>query len=87
VAAAATAVQAMRHAAEDAVTGITVLGQGGPLAEPADVAYSRDHTEGIAGFVGASSIERLASERAIVDTTSEFSTIALRQPHASEVTS
>jgi predicted TIM-barrel enzyme len=37
--------------------------------------------------VGASSIERLASERAIVDTTSEFSTIALRQPHTSEVTS
>jgi predicted TIM-barrel enzyme len=84
---AATAVQAMRDAAEDAVPGITVLCHGGPIAQPADVEYVLDHTEGIAGFVGASSIERLASERAIVDTTSEFSAIALRQPHVSEATS
>jgi predicted TIM-barrel enzyme len=83
---AAAAVQAMRDAAEKAVPGITVLCHGGPIAVPADVEYILDNTDGIAGFVGASSIERLASERAIVETTSQFSGISLRQPRTSEVT-
>ena len=44
---------------------VIVLCHGGPVAEPDDVQYIFDHTEGIAGFFGASSIERLAAEPAI----------------------
>ncbi|MEU0924763.1 phosphoenolpyruvate hydrolase family protein [Streptomyces malaysiensis] len=42
-----------------------VLCHGGPLAEPDDVRYVLDRTQGIAGFFGASSMERLPTERAI----------------------
>jgi predicted TIM-barrel enzyme len=63
--AAASAVQAMRDAAVAINPDILVLCHGGPIAEPADVQYVLDHTEGIAGFFGASSIERLAVEPAI----------------------
>jgi predicted TIM-barrel enzyme len=84
---AAGAVQGMRDAAVRAVPGITVLCHGGPIAVPDDVEYILDNTEGIAGFVGASSIERLASEQAITQTTAEFHTIRLRQRRATEASS
>ncbi|MFD8163650.1 phosphoenolpyruvate hydrolase family protein [Streptomyces malaysiensis] len=44
-----------------------MLCHGGPLAEPDDVRYVLDRTQGIAGFFGASSMERLPTERAIAD--------------------
>ena len=44
---------------------ILVLCHGGPIAEPADAQFIFEHTEGIVGFFGASSIERLATEPAI----------------------
>jgi len=44
---------------------VIVLCHGGPIAEPEDVQYIFENTEGIAGFFGASSVERLATERAI----------------------
>lgn len=58
-------VQAMRDAAVAVNPQILVLCHGGPIAEPADAQYIFEHTEGIAGFFGASSIERLAVEPAI----------------------
>jgi predicted TIM-barrel enzyme len=58
-------VQAMRDAAVEVNPDILVLCHGGPIAEPEDAQYIFDHTEGIAGFFGASSIERLATEPAI----------------------
>ena len=58
-------VQAMRDAAVAVNPEILVLCHGGPIAEPADAQYIFEHTEGIAGFFGASSIERLAVEPAI----------------------
>ena len=45
---------------------LLVLCHGGPIAEPADVAEVFRRTRGIAGFFGASSIERLPTEPAIV---------------------
>ncbi len=42
-----------------------VLCHGGPLAEPSDVALVMSAAEGIDGFYGASSMERLPVERAI----------------------
>ena len=62
---AAKRVQAMRDAAVAANPDILVLCHGGPIAEPEDAKYILDHTHGIAGFFGASSIERLAVEPAI----------------------
>ena len=38
---------------------------GGPIAEPQDAQYILDNTEGVIGFFGASSIERLPTEVAI----------------------
>ncbi len=45
---------------------VMVLCHGGPIAEPADVAEIFRTTRGIAGFFGASSVERLPTEPAIV---------------------
>ncbi len=62
---AAAAVQAMRDAAVAVNRDILVLCHGGPIAEPEDAQYVLDHTEGIAGFFGASSVERLPTEVAV----------------------
>lgn len=58
-------VQAMHDAAKKVNPDIIVLCHGGPIAEPEDAQYIFDHTEGIAGFFGASSVERLPTEVAI----------------------
>lgn len=62
---AAGLVQTMRDAAVQVNPDILVLCHGGPIATPEDAQYIFEHTEGIAGFFGASSIERLAVEPAI----------------------
>ena len=62
---AAKRVQEMRDAAVAVRSDIIVLCHGGPIAEPSDAAYVLGHTRGVAGFFGASSIERLATEPAI----------------------
>ena len=51
---------------------VLVLCHGGPIAEPADVAWIIEHTLGLDGFFGASSIERLATEAAITEQTRSF---------------
>lgn len=51
---------------------IIVLCHGGPIAEPQDAQYIFEHTEGIAGFFGASSIERLSTEPAIENQARKF---------------
>jgi predicted TIM-barrel enzyme len=72
-------VQAMRDAAVAVKPDILVLCHGGPIAEPADAQYIFDHTEGIAGFFGASSIERLATEPAIEEQTRLFKKLSLKE--------
>lgn len=63
---AARRVQSMADAARAFRDDLLVLCHGGPIAEPADVAVVFQRTRGIAGFFGASSIERLPTEPAIV---------------------
>ncbi|MFG2501682.1 phosphoenolpyruvate hydrolase family protein [Streptomyces sp. NPDC048441] len=75
---AATAVQEMHDAAKAVNPDILVLCHGGPIAEPEDAAYVLSHTTGIAGFFGASSIERLPTERAITDQTRAFKSLKPR---------
>ncbi len=70
-------VQAMRDAAVAVNPEILVLCHGGPIAEPADAQYIFEHTEGIAGFFGASSIERLAVEPAIEGQAQAFTELHL----------
>ncbi len=70
-------VQAMRDAAVAVNPEILVLCHGGPIAEPADAQYIFEHTEGIAGFFGASSIERLAVEPAIEGQARAFTALHL----------
>ena len=70
-------VQAMRDAAIDINPDILVLCHGGPIAEPEDAQYIFDHTQGIAGFFGASSIERLAVEPAIAEQARRFKNLRL----------
>ena len=72
-------VQAMADAAFAVRDDIIVLCHGGPIAEPEDVAYVFRKTRGIAGFFGASSIERLPTEPAIIEQVRAFS--ALRPPN------
>jgi predicted TIM-barrel enzyme len=72
---AAKRVQAMRDAAVAVNPDLLVLCHGGPIAEPDDVKYVLEHTHGIAGFFGASSIERLPVETAIADQTRRFKNV------------
>ena len=65
-------VQAIRDAAVAEKDDILVLCHGGPIAEPDDAAYILNHTKGIVGFFGASSIERLPTERAITAQVQNF---------------
>lgn len=71
-------VQAMRDAAVTVNPDILVLCHGGPIAEPSDAQFIFDHTHGIAGFFGASSIERLAVEPALEEQTRNFKNLSLR---------
>jgi predicted TIM-barrel enzyme len=69
-------VQAMVDAAKGVNPDILCLCHGGPIAEPADAAYVLQHTQGVVGFFGASSIERLPTEIAIREQTEAFKSIS-----------
>jgi predicted TIM-barrel enzyme len=73
----ASLIQAMRDAAVRVNRDILVLCHGGPIAEPADAQYILDHTEGVVGFYGASSMERLPVEPAIENRVAEFTRLKL----------
>ena len=70
-------VQAMHDAAKDVNPDILVLCHGGPVAEPEDAAYVLEHTTGVVGFYGASSMERLPTEVAITENTKRFKSISI----------
>ena len=65
-------VQAIHDAATAANRETLVFCHGGPIAEPPDVSYVLERTHGVAGFFGASSIERLPTEVAITETVRRF---------------
>ena len=53
---------------------IFFLSHGGPISTPEDAAYINENSEAV-GFVGASSLERMAVEESLVDLTREFKSI------------
>jgi predicted TIM-barrel enzyme len=65
-------VQAMHDAAKKINPDVFVLCHGGPISEPEDAQYILKHTQGIVGFFGASSIERMPTEIAITDCVRRF---------------
>jgi predicted TIM-barrel enzyme len=69
---AAKRVQGLQDAAKSVKPDILVLCHGGPIAEPEDAQYILDHTRGVVGFFGASSIERLPTEVAITGCVRRF---------------
>lgn len=68
-------VQEMRDAAVAINPDVIVLCHGGPIAEPEDAAYILANTTGVSGFFGASSVERLPTERAIKRQIEDFKRI------------
>ena len=74
--AAAVRVQEIRDAAVSVKPDIIVLCHGGPIAEPDDAQYVLEHTTGVAGFFGASSMERLPTEVAITENMRRFKRIS-----------
>ena len=72
-------VQAMHDAAKAINPDVLVLCHGGPIAESEDAQYILDHTEGIVGFFGASSIERLPTEVAITACVRKFKDMKYRK--------
>ncbi len=70
-------VQEMRDAAVAVNPDVLVLCHGGPIAEPEDAAYILAHTTGVVGFFGASSVERLPTERAIKQQLTDFKSIPM----------
>ena len=71
------AVQAIGEAAWRVNREAILLCHGGPIATPEDSAYVLARCDA-AGFVGASSMERLPVETAIMETTRAFKSVALR---------
>jgi predicted TIM-barrel enzyme len=65
-------VQGLADAAKKVRSDVIVLCHGGPISEPEDAQYVLQHTQGIAGFFGASSIERLPTEIAITGCVRRF---------------
>jgi len=76
--AAAERVQAHHDAAKDVNEDVLVICHGGPIAWPDDATYVLEHTDGVVGFFGASSIERLPTEEAIENQAREFKEIDIQ---------
>jgi predicted TIM-barrel enzyme len=70
-------VQEIHDAAKSENPDIMVICHGGPIAEPEDAAFVLERTEGVCGFFGASSIERLPTEKAITDQVRDFKAISI----------
>jgi len=75
---AADATQAICEAAHSVNKNVHVLSHGGPILTPTDAAYVNERTDAV-GFVGASSIERIAVEGSIPELTREFKSIPVKR--------
>jgi predicted TIM-barrel enzyme len=68
-------VQEICDAAKAARSDVIVLCHGGPIAMPDDAAHVLQHTRGVDGFYGASSMERLPTEVAIREQVEAFKAV------------
>ncbi len=72
-------VQEICDAAKSVNPDVIVLCHGGPLSMPEDVDYVLNKTEGVHGFYGASSMERLPTEVAIREQMHKFKSVRFRK--------
>ena len=72
-------IQGMHDAAKRVNPDILVLCHGGPIAEPDDAAFVIERTEGVVGFFGASSMERLPTEVAMTENMRRFKSIPVKE--------
>ena len=68
-------VQAICDAARGVSKEVIVLCHGGPISEPEDAEYVLQNTQGVDGFYGASSMERLPVEVAITEHVKKYKAI------------
>ncbi len=57
---------------------VICLSHGGPISTPEDAAYINEHTD-VVGFVGASSLERMAFEKSLLELTQKFKQIPVKR--------
>lgn len=75
---AAVATQAIIDAGKSVRDDVIYLSHGGPIATPSDAAFINERTDAV-GFVGASSLERMAVEESLTQLTREFKSIPLHR--------
>src|SRR3954470_18976188 len=71
-------VRAIAEACKSRRDDVLVLCHGGPIAEPEDARYVLERVPTVDGFYGASSMERLPTEKAIAERTREFTAVRRR---------
>ena len=81
---AADRTQAIVSAAIAVRQGVICLSHGGPISTPEDAAYINQHTD-VVGFVGASSLERMAFEESLTELTRKFKKIPVERMKPKEV--
>jgi len=72
-------VQEICDAAKSVNPDVIVLCHGGPISMPEDAEYVLQRTDGVHGFYGASSMERLPTEIAITEQMKKFKAIRLAE--------
>jgi len=75
---AAKQTQAIIDAGKSVRDDVIYLSHGGPISSPEDAAYINEHTDTV-GFVGASSLERMAVEGSLTDLTRQFKSIPVKR--------
>ena len=75
---AAEQTQVIINAGKSVRNDILYLSHGGPILSPSDAAYINENTDAV-GFVGASSLERIAVEKSLTDITREFKSIPVKR--------
>ena len=72
-------VQEIHDAAADVNPDVLCICHGGPIAEPEDAGYVLARTDGVVGFFGASSMERLPTETAMTENMRRFKAIGMHE--------
>ena len=72
-------IDAISAAARSVRKDVILLCHGGPISMPDDARYVLERADGLHGFYGASSMERLPAEAAIAAQTKSFKAIGLKR--------
>lgn len=72
-------IAAIRNAVRKVRQDVILLCHGGPIAKPEDAKFVLGKVEGVHGFFGASSMERLPVEEAITNVTKEFKSVEMKR--------